>query len=61
MAITLNATREEMIDELTRFELDYLIGDSHVLEEAVSFFSKGGFNTYTDQELKRQYEIIFND
>lgn len=54
-------TRAEMIHELTRFELDYLIGDSQTLDELTEFFAKGGFNTYNDQDLQRQYEIIFND
>jgi hypothetical protein len=54
-------TNEQMIFELTKFELEYLVGDPYLINEMITFFSNGGFNIYTTEELKRQYEIIFND
>jgi hypothetical protein len=54
-------TRDQMIYELTKFELEYLVGDPHLIKEMVRFFSDGGFNNYNYDYLKRQYEIIFAD
>jgi hypothetical protein len=54
-------TNEQMIFDLTKFELEYLVGDPYLIKEMITFFSNGGFNIYTTEQLKRQYEIIFND
>jgi hypothetical protein len=54
-------TRDQMIYELTKFELEYLVGDPHLIKEMVKFFADGGFNNYDYDYLKRQYEIIFAD
>jgi hypothetical protein len=59
--MTNTTTREEMIKELTRFEIEYLLGCYDTKSELIEFFAKGGFNTYNDKDLQRQYEIIFND
>jgi hypothetical protein len=54
-------TREVMIRDLTKFEIEYLIGDNHLLNEMIEFFSKGGFTIYDDKHLKTQHDIIFKD
>ena len=46
-------TREQMIEALTRFELEYLLDNPELLKDNARFFSKGGFSTQTDQELRK--------
>jgi hypothetical protein len=59
--MTNTLTKEQMIYDLTKFELEYLVGDPYLIKEMITFFSNGGFNTYTFEELQRQHDIIFND
>ena len=54
-------TREQMIYELTKFEIEYIMGDNYLPNEMVTFFSNGGFNNYAFDELERAYTIIFQD
>lgn len=56
-----NLTREQMIYELTKFEIEYIMGVNHLPNEIITFFSNGGFNNYTFDELEREYTIIFQD
>jgi hypothetical protein len=44
--------REQMIEALTRFELEYLLDYPELLKDAARFFANGGFSTKTDQELR---------
>lgn len=48
-------TRNQMIELLTRHELDWLVSNSeeHYVKDATEFFALGGFTTYTDDELIR--------
>ena len=48
-------TRKEMIEILTRHELDWLVNNSeeHYVKDATEFFAFGGYTTYTDDELVR--------
>jgi hypothetical protein len=54
-------TREEMIYDLTEHELNYLFDVNGDLEDSVSFFAKGGFHVYTDEELHAQWYFTFID
>ena len=54
-------TRNHMIEELTEHELVWLHENFHrhnVLEVA-EFFAKGGFTSYTDEELTAKYDTTF--
>jgi hypothetical protein len=59
--MTNTLTREQMIYDLTEFELEYLVGYPYLINETITFFSNGGFNTYTLEALQRQHDIIFKD
>lgn len=48
-------SREEMVKELTKFELEYMLGYPALVNDLTDFFSRGGFNNYTDEGLKELY------
>lgn len=50
-------SREDMIRDLTRYELDYFLGEPSLVRELTKFFSEGGFSSYTDEQLT----ILYND
>lgn len=50
-------SREDMIRELTKYELDYFLGEPSLVRELTNFFSEGGFSSYTDEQLT----ILYND
>ena len=43
--------RQEMIEALTRFELQFFIDNPELLNDMVSFFDKGGYTKETDESL----------
>ena len=47
--------REDMIRELTRYELQYFLDNGFLLDELTKFFANGGFNNHTDKGLKELY------
>jgi hypothetical protein len=52
---TVKVTRQEMIEALTRYELAW-IGSGNattkdLMDDCVKFFSKGGFNVWTNEKL----------
>ena len=51
-------TRENMIEELTANELDWLVNnvDKHNMANAVEFFANGGFTAWTDEKLAKVYD-----
>jgi hypothetical protein len=55
--------REQMIETLTTFELEGLNEnfDKHNLSAVVEFFISGGFNNWTDEQLKAKFESIWGD
>jgi hypothetical protein len=55
--------RKQMIEELTMFELEYLLSndDKHTLSEMTDFFAEGGFNTWTDEKLEVKYNELFGE
>jgi hypothetical protein len=54
-------TREKMIHDLTKHELEYLFDMNGDFDDVVHFFAKGGFNTYADKELQKKWEFLFTD
>lgn len=48
--------REKMILELTRFELEYLMDNPDLLTSVAEFFAEGGYDNYTDEQLKESYK-----
>ena len=49
--------RANLIFELTEYELIYLIenNDKHTIVEVAEFFAKGGFNSWTNEQLEKKY------
>ena len=52
--------REELIDELTKYELEWFSqnDDDQHLWELSDFFAKGGFITWSDESLQKKYELF---
>lgn len=50
-------TREEMIKELTEYELKYYLDNPYLTHELTDFFSLGGFLQMNDDKL----QAIWND
>lgn len=48
-------SREDMIRELTKYELDYFLGEPSLVGELTRFFSEGGFSNYPEERLKELY------
>lgn len=48
-------TREEMIKELTRDEMQFLLENPDEIAEIADFFAKGGLNSYSDEQLAEVY------
>jgi len=54
-------TREEKILALTQNEIDWFLGNGEELglvQDVIDFFAKGGFYTYPDEKLNKQYEML---
>jgi hypothetical protein len=45
-------TRQEMIEALTLFELQYMMDYPESVKDVAKFFAEGGFNNRTDAELR---------
>ena len=43
--------REQMIEALTKYELEWLMENQDHLKEVAKFLAQGGFNACTDEEL----------
>ena len=54
-------TREKMIHDLTKHELEYLFDMNGDFDDVVHFFARGGFNAYKDKELIERWEFQFTD
>jgi len=54
-------TREEKILALTNYELVFLIESPEQLKDVSEFFAKGGFNSYTNEELDLAMYHKFGD
>jgi len=54
-------TREDKILALTQNEIDWFLGNGvelNLVQEVTEFFAKGGFTTYTDEEINDQYNRL---
>jgi hypothetical protein len=49
--------RLEMVTELVQNEIDWVVGDPTFenVKSVVKFFSSGGFNKYSDEDIERMY------
>jgi len=54
-------TREEMIYDLTKKELEYLFDMNGDFGEVAQFFADGGYRVYTDEALRKQWTFQFTD
>jgi len=54
-------TREEMVYDLTKKELEYLFDMNGDFGEVAQFFADGGFNKYEDEELRTQWDVTFTE
>ena len=56
-------TREEMIHAITDNEISWLAGGNanhEELQESIKFFASGGFNSWSDEKIKRYYDNMFD-
>ena len=54
-------TKEEKIFVLTQNEIDWFLGNGeelNLVQDVTEFFAKGGFTTYTDEQINEQYEHL---
>jgi hypothetical protein len=51
--------RTEMVAALVRKELDWLVENptEENIQDATFFFSQGGFDNYSDQDIKEQFDM----
>ena len=56
----MNTNRLDMISKLIENEIAWIVGDpTHEnVQSVVKFFSMGGYEQYSDKEIKRQYENL---
>jgi hypothetical protein len=49
--------RLEMVTELVQNEIDWVVGDPTFenVKSVVKFFSSGGFNKYSDEDIEHMY------
>jgi len=50
-------SRREMIKALTKYELEFISGHPEYFDHTAGFFADGGFNSYDDDQLKKQYVL----
>lgn len=59
---TVKVTRQEMIEALTRYDLNWLVSGNattkDLMDDCVRFFAEGGFTTWTDQRLAHLYSEV---
>jgi hypothetical protein len=56
----MNTNRLDMVTKLIENEIDWVVGDPTLenIQSVVRFFSMGGYEQYSDKEIKRQYENL---
>ena len=58
----IKVTRQEMIEALTRHDLNWLASGNattkDLMDDCVRFFAKGGFSVWTDEKLVQLYEEV---
>ena len=45
-------TRQQMIQALTRYELEWFANHPELIDDSVQFFAAGGFADYSDLKLR---------
>ena len=50
-------TIDQKIKVLTRDELQFLLENPDEIAEITDFFAKGGFNTYSDEQINEIYDL----
>jgi len=59
---TVKVTRQEMIEALTRYDLNWLASGNattkDLMDDCVGFFAKGGFSVWADKKLVQLYEEV---
>ena len=57
--------REEVIEALTRYDLDWLASGNAItkdlMDDCVKFYAKGGYSVWTDKELFDLYTELQED
>jgi len=56
---TMTRSREEMIFDLTRFELVFLQDETWAMYDVAEFFARGGFTVWSDEDLSKKWEMHF--
>jgi hypothetical protein len=54
-------SREEMIYDLTKHELEFLFDMNGDFDDTVQFFANGGYQKYTDEKLSSAWQFQFTD
>jgi len=54
-------SREEMIYDLTKHELEFLFDMNGDFDDSVQFFANGGYQKYTDEKLSSAWQFQFTD
>ena len=52
-------TRTQMIQALTKYELQYLIDNPELLDDMADFFANGGFDNVNIDDLEDAYKDRF--
>lgn len=60
VAVEEHPPREAMVEALIRREIEWVVGDpTHEnINDAVQFFTQGGFSVYSDRDLKEQFDLL---
>lgn len=53
--------REHMIQKLTRFEIQLVLDNPELFDDAVQFFIAGGYSVVPDDELVYSYNAYFGE
>jgi hypothetical protein len=56
-----NPTRQQMVEDLTNYELKYFLNNKELLSELTMFFSENGFNSYDENALIKAWNEKFKD
>lgn len=53
-------SRDDMIRDLTKYELEFMMEDPSIMDDLTKFFISGGFNQYDDNVLRDSWNDKFN-
>ena len=52
-------TRNELINALTHYEIEWVIDNPEYLNDVAEFFANGGFHKSSDESLQKKYQLNF--